>query len=54
MIGKPGGGAGIVVAITGIKYRKVEFVVDQVVKRIFERAGEDLLVKGNGDELPWR
>ena len=46
-----GGGAGIVVAVAGIEDGEVEFIIDQVVQRILEGAGQDLLVKGDGDEL---
>ena len=46
-----GGGAGIVIAVAGIEDGEVEFVIDQVVQRVLEGAGEDLLVKGDGNEL---
>ena len=46
-----GGGAGIVIGVAGIKYGEIKLMVDQVVQRVFEGAGEDLLVKGDGKEL---
>ncbi len=46
-----GGGAGIVVAVAVIEEGKIEFLVDQVVQRVLEGAGEDLLIKGDGDEF---
>ena len=40
-----------VVGVAIIKEREIELVVDEVVEGIFEGAGKDLLVKGDGDEL---
>jgi hypothetical protein len=46
-----GRGAGIVIGVAGIEHGEVEFLVDQVIEGILEGAREDLLVKGDGNEL---
>ena len=46
-----GGSAGVIITVPIVKDGEIEFVIDQVVQGIFEGAGQDLLVKGDGDEL---
>jgi len=49
-----GWGAGLIVLITEIENGKVYFVVDEVMKRVLEGAGEDLFVKTDRDEFALR
>ena len=45
-----GAGAGAVVLVAGIEAGEVEFVVDQVIERVFEAAREQLSLQIDGDE----
>ena len=45
-----GGGAGVVVVVAGVEAGQVELVIDQVVQRVFEGAGEQLPLQIDGNK----
>ena len=38
-----GGGTGLVVPVANVKAGEIQFMVDQIIQRMFEAAGEQLL-----------